>query len=124
MMQLNVLGGELAPCCMDPLTGFYRDGHCHTGEDDQGSHTVCAKVTAVFLDFSKRLGNDLVTPRPEFNFPGLRPGDSWCVCAARWLQAQEFNAACPIILSSTHERALELIPLEILMGNAADLQTD
>ncbi len=120
-MQFNVLGGELAPCCLDPITGYYRDGHCHTSNEDIGVHTVCAKVTAVFLDFSKRMGNDLSTPSPENNFPGLKPGDTWCVCASRWKQAYEMGTSCPIILSSTHEKTLELIPLEILMENAADL---
>lgn len=120
-MQLNVLGGALESCCMDPLTGFYRDGFCHTSSLDVGSHTVCARVTANFLEYSKLAGNDLSTPRPEFDFPGLKPGDKWCVCAARWMQAYEDGFAPPVVLSSTHQRALEVIPLEILMGNALDL---
>lgn len=123
MIELNVLGGELDHCCLDPITGYYRDGSCRTDETDTGSHTVCARVTAIFLDFSKRMGNDLSTARPEYNFPGLQPGDQWCVCASRWLEAFQFGAACPVILSSTHERALDIIPLEILMDNAADLMS-
>lgn len=90
--DLNVLGGALRPCCGDPVTGFFRDGYCRTCEEDVGNHTVCAELTEEFLEFSKLSGNDLSTPRPEYNFPGLKPGDRWCVCAARWVQA--FNAGC------------------------------
>lgn len=120
-MQLNVLGGTLESCCMDPLTGFYRDGFCHTSSYDTGSHTVCTRVTEAFLEYSKLAGNDLSTPRPEYQFPGLKPGDKWCVCAARWMQAHEDGFAPPVVLSSTHQRALEIIPLELLMENALDL---
>jgi uncharacterized protein (DUF2237 family) len=120
-MQLNVLGGKLEACCFEPLTGFYRDGFCHTSEYDTGSHTVCARVTDAFLSYSQSVGNDLSTPRPEFQFPGLKDGDKWCVCAARWLQAQEAGFAPPLVLSSTHQRALEVVPLELLMEHAMDL---
>ena len=122
-MQLNVLGGKLEACCFEPLTGFYRDGFCNTSEYDTGSHTVCARVTDAFLSYSKSVGNDLSTPRPEFQFPGLKEGDKWCVCAARWLQAQEAGFAPPVVLSSTHQRALEVVPLELLMEHAMDLTT-
>jgi uncharacterized protein len=120
-MELNVLGGLLEDCCHSPLTGFYRDGSCRSGIDDQGSHTVCALVTEEFLHFSKKSGNDLSTPRPEFNFPGLEPGDKWCVVAVRWLHAVEAGYACPIVLSSTNQKALQQIPLELLMEYAQDL---
>ena len=121
MMDLNVLGGTLDACCLDPVTGFYRDGSCSSGPDDLGSHTVCCYLTEGFLAYSKAQGNDLSTPRPEYNFPGLRAGDKWCVCASRWMQAAQDGQACPIILSSTHQKALEIIPLELLMEYAVDL---
>ncbi|KGB83551.1 hypothetical protein JT55_01935 [Rhodovulum sp. NI22] len=114
----NVLGQELAPCSARPLTGFFRDGHCNTCADDHGSHTVCVEVTAEFLALSKYLGNDLSTPRPEFRFPGLKPGDQWCLCAARFLQAHEEGCAPKVRLAATHARALEIVPLEILQLNA------
>src|SRR5512146_647516 len=114
----NVLGEPLLPCSDDPLTGFYRDGCCNTGSEDAGSHTVCARMTAAFLEFSKRRGNDLSTPRPEYRFPGLQPGDRWCLCAARWLEAYAAGMAPPVILASTHERALEIVPLEALREHA------
>ena len=120
----NVLGHELEPCGMDPVTGFYRDGCCHTGPEDIGSHTVCAVVTADFLAHQKLVGNDLSTPHPEWRFPGLKPGDRWCVVAVRWLQAFEDGAAAPVVLASTHERALEVIPLEVLRENAVDVPAD
>jgi uncharacterized protein len=116
----NVLGGALEYCCEDPVTGFYRNGRCDTGPDDQGLHCVCTMVDEKFLAFSKASGNDLSTPRPEFGFPGLQPGDRWCLCAARWLQAYEHGAAAPILLASTHERTLEIVPLEILKEFALD----
>ena len=114
----NVLGGELKLCCKDPLTGFYRNGRCDTGPEDAGSHTVCARVTAEFLEFSKRSGNDLSTPVPEYGFPGLKPGDCWCVCAGRWREAYFAGVAPPVRLESTHERALEYVPLEELQEHA------
>jgi len=120
----NVLGGELEECGTDPVTGFYRDGCCTTGPEDQGSHTVCAVVTGEFLQHQRELGNDLATPRPEVNFAGLRPGDRWCVGAARWLQSYEAGVAAPVILAATHQRALELVPLEALKENAVDVPAD
>lgn len=120
----NVLGHELQPCGVDPVTGFYRDGCCSTGPEDVGSHTVCAVVTAEFLVHQKLAGNDLSTPRPEWRFPGLQPGDRWCVVAVRWLQAYEDGAAAPVVLASTHERALEVIPLEMLREHAVDVPAD
>ena len=121
---LNVLGGSLQECGADPMTGFYRDGCCHTGPEDVGSHTVCAVVTADFLAHQKRVGNDLSTPRPEYSFPGLAPGDRWCVVAARWMQAYLDGAAAPVALASTHERALDVIPMEVLRQNAIDVPDD
>lgn len=121
---LNVIGGQLEECGKDPMTGFYRDGCCNTGPQDQGSHTVCVVVTAEFLAHQQRVGNDLSTPRPEFSFPGLQPGDRWCVVAVRWMQAQKDGAAAPVVLASTHERALEVIPLEVLKGKAVDVPSD
>ena len=114
----NVLGGPLIACCMEPRTGFFRDGHCHTGPQDLGSHTVCAQLTAEFLRFSVARGNDLVTPRPEFGFPGLRPGDRWCLCVARWAEALEAGVAPPVLLSATHERALDVVTLAQLQAHA------
>ena len=118
--SLNVLGDELKSCSDDPVTGFFRNGCCDTGPMDQGSHTVCAIMTAEFLAFSKYVGNDLSTPRPEFGFAGLKPGDHWCLCAARFLQAHEEGAAPKIRLASTHQRALDIVPLEVLVQNALD----
>ena len=112
--SLNVAGGPLEPCSSDPLTGFFRDGHCNTCAADQGSHTVCAVMTAEFLAFSKYVGNDLSTPRPEFRFPGLNPGDQWCLCAARFLQAHEEGCAPNVSLAATHKGALEIVPLDVL----------
>lgn len=118
----NVLGGPLAPCCEDPVTGFYRDGYCHTGPQDVGSHTVCARLTEAFLEFSLLRGNDLTTPRPEFDFPGLRPGDRWCLCIARWREALEAGVAPPVVLAATHEKALAVVTLEQLSRHALDRQ--
>ncbi|MEM9249517.1 MAG: DUF2237 domain-containing protein [Pseudomonadota bacterium] len=112
--SINVLGGALAPCSQDPLTGFFRDGACNTCASDRGSHTVCAVMTAEFLALSKYLGNDLSTPRPEFRFPGLKPGDQWCLCAGRFLQAHEEGAAPQVNLEATHARAVDVIPLAVL----------
>lgn len=117
--SLNVLGAPLAPCSDAPLTGFFRDGSCNTCAEDAGSHTVCAVMTAEFLAYSKYVGNDLSTPRPEFRFPGLRPGDRWCLCAGRFLQAADEGAAPQINLQATHMRALEIVPLEVLEAHAA-----
>ena len=117
----NVLGGRLEECGRDPLTGFYRDGCCSTGPDDLGSHTVCAVVTAEFLEHQIRTGNDLVTPRPEYRFPGLKPGDRWCVCASRWLHAYEDGAAAPVVLASTNEAALRIVPGQALRAHAVDV---
>ncbi|SMO88499.1 DUF2237 family protein [Ruegeria faecimaris] len=116
--SINVLGGVLAPCSRDPLTGFFRDGACNTCPEDQGSHTVCAVMTVEFLAYSKYVGNDLSTPRPEFNFPGLRAGDSWCLCAGRFLQAHDEGCAPKVHLEATHQRALDIVPLRILNQHA------
>jgi len=121
---LNVLGGPLDPCGLDPVTGFYRDGCCNSGPDDVGSHTVCAVVSREFLEHQASTGNDLSTPRPEYGFPGLMPGDRWCVCASRWLEAYEDGAAAPVVLASTHLRALELIPLQTLREHAVDVPSN
>jgi uncharacterized protein (DUF2237 family) len=112
--SINVLGGVLAPCSRKPLTGFFRDGACNTCPEDQGSHTVCAVMTAEFLAYSKYVGNDLSTPRPEFDFPGLKPGDRWCLCAGRFLQAHDEGCAPKVHLEATHQRALDIVPLHIL----------
>ncbi|HEY3439428.1 MAG TPA: DUF2237 domain-containing protein [Paludibaculum sp.] len=113
----NVLGGALQCCCKNPLTGFYRDGHCQTGPDDIGQHTLCTQVTQEFLSFSYACGNDLSTPRP--GFPGLKPGDKWCVCVARWKQALDAGVASPVVLEATHEKALEVVTMEELLMHAA-----
>ncbi len=118
-MKKNVLGGPLTPCSMDPVTGFYRDGSCFAGPDDPGCHAVCAEVTEEFLIFSAGVGNDLSKPNTEFGFPGLRPGDRWCVCAARWKEAYDAGVAPPVILKSTHEAALHYVRLEELLEHAA-----
>jgi uncharacterized protein (DUF2237 family) len=122
--ELNVLGAELQQCGTDPLTGFYRDGCCSSGPEDVGSHTVCAVVTREFLEHQGSVGNDLTTPRPEWQFPGLQPGDRWCVVAVRWLQAYQDGAAAPVVLASTHERALDVIPLRLLREHAVDVPED
>lgn len=118
--KINVLGEALAPCSMDPVTGFFRDGHCNTCNADQGSHTVCALMTEEFLAFSKYVGNDLSTPRPEFRFAGLKPGDQWCLCAGRFLQAADEGCAPKVNLSATHQRALEIVPLDVLEAHAME----
>jgi uncharacterized protein (DUF2237 family) len=118
---LNVFGEPLAPCGLDPLTGFYRDGCCNTGYEDVGIHVVCAKMTKEFLAFSKRRGNDLSTPMPEFGFPGLKPGDRWCLCAGRWKEALDAGVAPPVLLQATHEEALAIVPLEVLKRHAIDV---
>ncbi len=119
--QLNVLGGPLLPCSERPLTGFFRDGCCNTSEEDFGSHTVCVVLTAEFLDYSKAAGNDLSTPHPEFGFPGLQPGQRWCLCAARWLQAYAAGKAPQVALNATNQAALEIVPLTALKEHAVDL---
>lgn len=118
--SINVLGSTLSPCSNEPLTGFFRDGHCNTCAADEGSHTVCAVMTAEFLAYSKYVGNDLSTPRPEFNFAGLKPGDQWCLCAGRFLQAHEEGCAPRVNLAATHRRALEIVPLDVLGAYALD----
>ena len=123
-MARNILGTELEPCGVDPLTGFYRDGACHTGPEDRGSHTVCAVVTAEFLAHQRSIGNDLVTPMPQYRFPGLVPGDRWCVTARNWLRAHADGAAAPVVLAATHERATEVVPLEALRAHAVDVPDD
>lgn len=119
--SVNVFGEPLASCSKEPLTGFFRDGCCNTNAQDHGSHTVCAQVTEDFLDFSKAQGNDLSTPRPEFGFSGLQPGDRWCLCAARWLEAYQAGVPPKVVLSSTHQKALEIVPIELLQVHAIDL---
>ncbi len=114
----NVLGDPLAPCCFNPMTGYYRDGFCHTIDEDNGSHTVCAIMTDDFLTFSKSQGNDLSTPRPEFGFPGLKAGDKWCVCVSRWEEAFVVGKAPKVALEATHERALDVVSIEELRANA------
>ncbi len=120
-VERNVLGGQLEPCGTDPLTGFYRDGCCSTGPDDAGSHTLCAVVTEAFLAHQRSIGNDLTTPMPQYRFPGLAPGDRWCVTARNWLLAHQDGAAAPLVLASTHERALDIIPLEVLLAYRVDV---
>jgi len=122
--ERNVQGNRLEECGTDPITGFYRDGCCSTGPDDIGSHTVCAVMTTEFLEHQRQIGNDLITPRPEFGFPGLRPGDRWCVVAVRWLASYEAGVAAPVVLAATHERAAEIIPVEALDENAVDVPPD
>ena len=119
--DLNVLGEALTPCSVEPMTGFYRDGCCATGPEDLGRHVVCAEVTAAFLDYSRSRGNDLATPRFEYGFPGLKPGDRWCLCAARWQEALTAGVAPPVLLASTHQAALEICDLADLKKYARDL---
>jgi len=116
--DLNVVGGDLLPCSTEPLTGFYRNGCCSTGPDDLGSHTVCVMLTAEFLEFSRLAGNDLSTPRPEWGFAGLKPGDRWCLCAPRWMEALEAGAAPQVVLEATHEETLAITPLGVLKDYA------
>ncbi|MEL6532620.1 MAG: DUF2237 domain-containing protein [Pseudomonadota bacterium] len=122
--SINVLGTELASCSTDPLTGFYRNGCCDTGPLDAGSHTVCAVVTEEFLAFSKYVGNDLSTPRPEYNFAGLKPGDRWCLCASRFMQAHEEGVAPQVDLAATHQKALNVVPVDVLETYALDSSGD
>jgi uncharacterized protein (DUF2237 family) len=121
MADRNVLGGELEQCSSDPVTGFFRDGCCRTSPEDLGSHTICAVVTAEFLAHQRGIGNDLSTPVPEYQFPGLVPGDRWCVTAVNWLRAHRDGAAAPVVLASTHERALDIVPLAVLREHAVDV---
>ena len=116
--ELNVLGGPLEVCGLDPRTGFFRDGCCRTGPDDLGVHVVCTRVTDEFLEFSRQMGNDLITPIPEYQFPGLKPGDQWCLCAARWAEALDAGAAPQVVLTATHARALDVVPLADLQAHA------
>lgn len=122
--NINVLGGELEPCGNDPVTGFFRDSCCSTGSEDLGSHTVCAVMTAPFLEHQRAVGNDLSTPMPAYEFPGLEPGDRWCVVAVRWFEAYEAGVAAPVVLAATHARALDVIPLEALREHAVDVPAD
>ena len=124
MSARNVLGTPLEPCGTEPLTGFYRDGCCTTGPQDVGSHTICAVVTAEFLAHQSAIGNDLQTPMPRFGFPGLVPGDRWCVTARNWLRAYVDGAAAFVVLASTHERALDIVPLDALREHAVDVPAD
>lgn len=120
----NVLGAPLEPCGIDPLTGFYRDGCCNSGDEDPGSHTICAVVTVEFLAHQRAIGNDLSTPMPQFRFPGLAPGDRWCVTAANWLRAHLDGVAAPVVLACTHERALAIVPLDLLVEYSVDVPSD
>jgi uncharacterized protein (DUF2237 family) len=122
--ELNVLGGELEPCGTDPLTGFYRDGCCSTGPEDHGSHTICAVVTSEFLEHQRSIGNDLSTPMPQYHFPGLVPGDRWCVTAVNWARAFNDGVAAPVVLASTNAAVLEIVPLEALQQHAVDVPAD
>lgn len=119
-MPRNVLGDDLRPCCTDPMTGFYRDGSCRTGPDDHGTHVVCAEMTADFLSFTQSRGNDLSTPRPAFDFPGLTPGDRWCLCVDRWKEALDAGVAPPVVLAATHEKALQTVDLDTLRAHAVE----
>lgn len=119
--EKNVFGGKLETCCTTPTTGFYRDGCCRTGPDDLGLHVICAEMTEEFLEFAKSRGNDLTTPKPEFEFPGLKPGDRWCLCALRWKEALGDGIAPPVVLASTHESALKVVSIEDLKKYAIDL---
>ena len=122
--ERNVLGGELEPCGTDPVTGFFRDGCCNWGPEDVGSHSICAVVTAEFLEHQRAIGNDLSTPMPHYQFPGLVPGDRWCVTARNWLRAYEDGAAAPVVLASTNEQCLEIVPLDALRALAVDVPPD
>jgi uncharacterized protein (DUF2237 family) len=114
----------LEACGLDPVTGFYRDGCCNTGPEDLGSHTICAVMTAQFLEHQRSIGNDLISPMPQFRFPGLNPGDRWCVTARNWLRAHHDGVAAPVVLASTHERAVDIVPLEVLQEHAVDVPSD
>ncbi len=123
-MALNVLGGPLEACGLDPLTGFYRDGCCRTGVEDVGGHTICAVVSSEFLEYQQSIGNDLSTPMPAYEFPGLAPGDRWCVTTRAWLRAHAEGVAAFVVLAATHERALDAVPLEVLEQYAVDVPSD
>ena len=123
-MEYNVLGGELEMCGTDPLTGWFRDGSCATNEQDRGSHTICAVVSAEFLEHQREIGNDLITPMPMYNFPGLKPGDRWCVTAPNWLRAHMDGAAAPVVLAATNQAVLRVVPLEVLRQYAVDVPAD
>lgn len=123
-MERNALGGELEPCSVDPLTGWFRDGSCRTDDTDVGSHTICAVVTREFLEHQRSIGNDLMTPMPRYRFLGLAPGDRWCVTVANWLRAHRDGAAAPVVLASTHERVVEVVPLDVLRTYAVDVPAD
>ena len=118
MTQRNVLGTDLEPCSFDPMTGYYRTGCCESRGDDPGMHVVCAVMTEEFLEFTVKAGNDLVTPQPQWGFPGLLPGDRWCLCAARWLEAAKAGSPPPVVLEATHEKSLAIVPLELLERHA------
>ena len=124
MSERNVLGGELEPCGTEPMTGFFRDGCCRTGPEDVGSHTICAVVTREFLEHQRSIGNDLMTPLPEYGFPGLSPGDRWCVTAPNWARAYNAAAAAPVVLSATSEQVLSIVPLAALREHAVDVPAD
>ena len=124
MTSLNVLGGELEECSTDPVTGWYRDGCCHTDENDLGSHTICAVMTHEFLEHQRSIGNDLITPSPQFGFPGLNPGDRWCVTALNWLRAHMDGAAAPVVMASTNQRVLGVVLFQVLAGHAVDVPPD
>jgi uncharacterized protein (DUF2237 family) len=124
MTERNVLGDELEPCGTEPMTGFFRDGCCRTGPADVGSHTICAVVTADFLEHQRGIGNDLSTPRPEYAFPGLEPGDRWCVTAVNWARAHEDGAGAPVVLAATHDAVLQVVPLAVLRQYAVDVPAD
>ena len=124
VVERNVLGTELQPCGTDPLTGFFRDGCCNTGPQDLGSHTICAVVTAEFLEHQRGIGNDLSTPRPQYRFPGLTPGDRWCVTALNWARAYADGIAAPVVLAATNEAALQIVPLSALREHAVDVPDD
>jgi uncharacterized protein (DUF2237 family) len=124
MTQRNVLGADLEPCGTDPMTGFFRDGCCDSGPEDRGSHTICAVVTAEFLEHQRGIGNDLSTPMPQYRFPGLVPGDRWCVTAVNWARAYRDGRAAPVVLAATNEAVLRIVPLEALREHAVDVPAD
>ncbi len=124
MTELNVLGAELQPCGTDPMTGFFRDGCCNTGPEDLGSHTICAVVTAEFLEHQRGIGNDLSSPMPQYGFPGLRPGDRWCVTALNWARAHDDGVGAPVVLASTNRAVLDVVPLSVLREHAVDVPAD
>ena len=124
MPERNVIGTDLQPCSIDPITGWFRDGTCETAPEDLGSHTICAVVTNEFLDHQTSVGNDLITPMPQYQVPGLKPGDRWCVTARNWLVAYRDGVATPVVLAATHERALKIVPLDVLQEHAVDVPDD